>query len=147
VRQLDLGCADSNDSANTWHASLAAAERAKEVMAEVLGETSGRLEVAERERDEARQEIEIADREETELLEHFKRAEARAERLAGALREIANDPHCSYDHPTISRDSYGTGVVDGHRCAGSKASAALSPEARPPDALDTAPAQPEGRRA
>jgi hypothetical protein len=43
VRQLDLGCADSNDSANTWHASLATAERAKEVMAQVLGETSDRL--------------------------------------------------------------------------------------------------------
>jgi len=51
---------------------------------------------------------------------------AYAEALAGALEEIASDPHCSYDHPSNGAGQYGTGVTDGHRCAAKKADAALA---------------------
>lgn len=47
--------------------------------------------------------------------------------LRDALREIAQHPHCSYDHPMNvghARD-YGIGCADGHRCAASLAKFAL----------------------
>jgi hypothetical protein len=52
---------------------------------------------------------------------------AKIEKLEAALAEIANHPHCSYDHPSNQGGSigYGTGIVDGHRCAAAIARAAI----------------------
>lgn len=44
--------------------------------------------------------------------------------LLAALEEIANDPHCSYEN--TEGGSYGIGVTDGHRCAATKARAAIA---------------------
>lgn len=44
-------------------------------------------------------------------------------RLEASLRAIAYHPYCNYENSEAS--SYGTGVVDGHRCAASIALAAL----------------------
>jgi hypothetical protein len=52
---------------------------------------------------------------------------AKIEKLEAAVAEIANHPHCSYDHPSNQGGSigYGTGIVDGHRCAATIARAAI----------------------
>lgn len=42
-----------------------------------------------------------------------------------ALREIAEHPHCDYDHPANDSNDYGTGCADGHRCAATMARNAL----------------------
>lgn len=47
----------------------------------------------------------------------------RAEVLQRALDSIANDPHCIYP-PNFS--PYEIGVTDGHRCASTKAQAAIA---------------------
>jgi hypothetical protein len=52
-------------------------------------------------------------------------------RAVEALTKIANDPHCSYD--SCENGQYGIGVVDGHRCAATKARAALK-SCSPPQA-------------
>ena len=48
--------------------------------------------------------------------------------LREALREIAEHPHCIYDHPTNTghaHSNYGIGCADGHRCAATVAKIAL----------------------
>ena len=50
---------------------------------------------------------------------------AEIRRLRTALEAIANDPHCAYDHPANQEGQYAIGVADGHRCAATKARAAL----------------------
>jgi plasmid stabilization system protein ParE len=57
-------------------------------------------------------------------------AEQEIARLTTALREIAEHPHCSYDHPTNTGHGdrgYGIGCADGHECAATMARIALKP--------------------
>jgi len=50
----------------------------------------------------------------------------RLHRATDALGQIANDPHCVYTNYYGTDPQYNTGVTDGHRCAATKARAALS---------------------
>lgn len=58
--------------------------------------------------------------------------QAKREALVTALKEVADHPHNSYDHPSNSGHAreYGIGCADGHRCAASVARAALAGETK-----------------
>lgn len=65
-------------------------------------------------------------RPERKLIDALTAQSAAFDAFETALRQIAEHPHCSYDHPSNSDSPYGTGCVDGHRCAASIAAAALA---------------------
>ena len=111
------------------------------VRAEQSASDTARREALERERDAAERRCgqAIQEREAAAAriatLESLRRAQEDAlqqleperDRLREALREIAEHPHCSYDHPSNSSrgGDYGIGTADGHRCAANVARAAL----------------------